>query len=42
MCSYLLIDFLFTQFVATNACQKVFVTNRIDIFDLLLGILGSY
>nr|YP_010933879.1 NADH-plastoquinone oxidoreductase subunit 5 [Chloranthus nervosus]WKT15004.1 NADH-plastoquinone oxidoreductase subunit 5 [Chloranthus nervosus] len=42
MCSYLLIGFWSTRTVAANACQKVFVTNRIGDFGLLLGILGLY
>nr|YP_010515061.1 NADH-plastoquinone oxidoreductase subunit 5 [Ostericum huadongense]UFK28392.1 NADH-plastoquinone oxidoreductase subunit 5 [Ostericum huadongense]UXL87047.1 NADH-plastoquinone oxidoreductase subunit 5 [Ostericum huadongense] len=42
MCSYLLIGFWFTRPVATNACQKAFVTNRVGDFGLLLGILGFY
>ncbi|KAA3461778.1 NADH dehydrogenase [Gossypium australe] len=32
MCSYLLIGFWFTRPVAANACQKVFITNRIGDF----------
>nr|YP_009264818.1 NADH dehydrogenase subunit 5 [Licania canescens]ANJ19064.1 NADH dehydrogenase subunit 5 [Licania canescens] len=42
MCSYLLIGFWFTRPIASNACQKAFVTNRIGDFGLLLGILGLY
>nr|YP_009469386.1 NADH dehydrogenase subunit 5 [Byrsonima crassifolia]AVD96613.1 NADH dehydrogenase subunit 5 [Byrsonima crassifolia] len=42
MCSYLLIGFWFTRPVASNACQKAFVTNRVGDFGLLLGILGLY
>nr|YP_009938762.1 NADH-plastoquinone oxidoreductase subunit 5 [Mitrasacme pygmaea]QNV46995.1 NADH-plastoquinone oxidoreductase subunit 5 [Mitrasacme pygmaea] len=42
MCSYLLIGFWFTRPLATNACQKAFVTNRVGDFGLLLGILGFY
>ena len=42
MCSYLLIGFWFTRPVASNACQKAFVTNRVGDFGLLLGILGIY
>ncbi|MFS7927675.1 NAD(P)H-quinone oxidoreductase subunit 5 [Helianthus anomalus] len=42
MCSYLLIGFWFTPPVATKACQKAFVTNRVGDFGLLLGILGFY
>nr|YP_010731206.1 NADH-plastoquinone oxidoreductase subunit 5 [Ochna serrulata]WEG37947.1 NADH-plastoquinone oxidoreductase subunit 5 [Ochna serrulata] len=42
MCSYLLIGFWFTRPIASNACQKAFVTNRVGDFGLLLGILGLY
>ncbi|XP_048226322.1 NAD(P)H-quinone oxidoreductase subunit 5, chloroplastic-like [Ricinus communis] len=42
MCSYLLIGFWFTRPIASNACQKAFVTNRVGDFGLLLGILGIY
>nr|YP_010544421.1 NADH-plastoquinone oxidoreductase subunit 5 [Antirrhinum hispanicum]UYG22182.1 NADH-plastoquinone oxidoreductase subunit 5 [Antirrhinum hispanicum] len=42
VCSYLLIGFWFTRPLATNACQKAFVTNRVGDFGLLLGILGFY
>nr|YP_010576476.1 NADH-plastoquinone oxidoreductase subunit 5 [Antidesma bunius]UZN44017.1 NADH-plastoquinone oxidoreductase subunit 5 [Antidesma bunius] len=42
MCSYLLIGFWFTRPIASNACQKAFVTNRVGDFGLLLGILGFY
>lgn len=42
MCSYLLIGFWFARPVASNACQKAFVTNRVGDFGLLLGILGFY
>lgn len=42
MCSYLLIGFWFTRPIVANACQKVFVTNRVGDFGLLLGILGFY
>nr|YP_009493395.1 NdhF [Banisteriopsis caapi]AWM97667.1 NdhF [Banisteriopsis caapi] len=42
MCSYLLIGFWFTRPLASNACQKAFVTNRVGDFGLLLGILGLY
>nr|CUR04128.1 ndhF [Acacia lineolata subsp. lineolata] len=42
MCSYLLIGFWFTRPIASNACQKAFVTNRVGDFCLLLGILGLY
>ncbi|KAL5562334.1 hypothetical protein UlMin_032081 [Ulmus minor] len=42
MCSYLLIGFWFTRPIAANACQKAFVTNRVEDFGLLLGILGFY
>nr|YP_010629870.1 NADH dehydrogenase subunit 5 [Begonia rossmanniae]WBN96789.1 NADH dehydrogenase subunit 5 [Begonia rossmanniae] len=42
MCSYLLIGFWFTRPIASNACQKSFVTNRVGDFGLLLGILGFY
>nr|YP_009670838.1 NADH-plastoquinone oxidoreductase subunit 5 [Passiflora rufa]QCX30064.1 NADH-plastoquinone oxidoreductase subunit 5 [Passiflora rufa] len=42
MCSYLLIGFWFTRPIASNACQKAFLTNRVGDFGLLLGILGLY
>nr|YP_010006741.1 NdhF [Passiflora cerradensis]QNR05508.1 NdhF [Passiflora cerradensis] len=42
MCSYLLIGFWFTRPIASNACQRAFVTNRVGDFGLLLGILGLY
>nr|YP_009319776.1 NADH dehydrogenase subunit 5 [Salpinga maranonensis]APA18828.1 NADH dehydrogenase subunit 5 [Salpinga maranonensis] len=42
VCSYLLIGFWFTRPIASNACQKAFVTNRVGDFGLLLGILGLY
>ncbi|KAL8505803.1 hypothetical protein ACS0TY_016870 [Phlomoides rotata] len=42
MCSYILIEFWFTRPPSANACQKVFVTNRVGDFGLLLGILGFY
>nr|YP_009266753.1 NADH-plastoquinone oxidoreductase subunit 5 [Erythroxylum novogranatense]ANK79217.1 NADH-plastoquinone oxidoreductase subunit 5 [Erythroxylum novogranatense] len=42
MCSYLLIGFWFTRPIASNACQKAFVTNRVGDFGLLVGILGLY
>nr|QWY89260.1 NADH-plastoquinone oxidoreductase subunit 5 [Testulea gabonensis] len=42
MCSYLLIGFWITRPIASNACQKAFVTNRVGDFGLLLGILGLY
>nr|YP_010538847.1 NADH-plastoquinone oxidoreductase subunit 5 [Valeriana jatamansi]UYF12316.1 NADH-plastoquinone oxidoreductase subunit 5 [Valeriana jatamansi] len=42
ICSYLLIGFWFTRPLASNACQKAFVTNRVGDFGLLLGILGFY
>nr|YP_010475065.1 NADH dehydrogenase subunit 5 [Corydalis caudata]YP_010475089.1 NADH dehydrogenase subunit 5 [Corydalis caudata]UVH69352.1 NADH dehydrogenase subunit 5 [Corydalis caudata]UVH69376.1 NADH dehydrogenase subunit 5 [Corydalis caudata] len=42
MCSYLLIGFWFTRPIASNACQKAFVTNRVGDFGLLLGTLGLY
>nr|YP_010282656.1 NADH dehydrogenase subunit 5 [Elatostema stewardii]UHM25407.1 NADH dehydrogenase subunit 5 [Elatostema stewardii] len=42
MCSYLLIGFWFTRPIASKACQKAFVTNRVGDFGLLLGILGFY
>nr|YP_009869998.1 NADH-plastoquinone oxidoreductase subunit 5 [Mesua ferrea]QJX65473.1 NADH-plastoquinone oxidoreductase subunit 5 [Mesua ferrea]QKJ81939.1 NADH-plastoquinone oxidoreductase subunit 5 [Mesua ferrea]QQK92912.1 NADH dehydrogenase subunit F [Mesua ferrea] len=42
MCSYLLIGFWFTRPIASNVCQKAFVTNRVGDFGLLLGILGLY
>nr|YP_010311149.1 NADH-plastoquinone oxidoreductase subunit 5 [Tetrastigma sp. Wen 12461]UNA63289.1 NADH-plastoquinone oxidoreductase subunit 5 [Tetrastigma sp. Wen 12461] len=42
MCSYFLIGFWFTRPIASNACQKAFVTNRVGDFGLLLGILGLY
>nr|QFV18359.1 NADH dehydrogenase subunit 5 [Dichocarpum sutchuenense] len=42
MCSYLLIGFWFTRPLATSACQKAFVTNRVGDFGLFLGILGLY
>ncbi|CAN6453992.1 unnamed protein product [Victoria cruziana] len=42
MCSYLLIGFWFTRPIATNGCQKAFMTNRVGDFGLLLGILGFY
>jgi len=42
MCSYLLIGFWFTRPIASNACQKAFITNRVGDFGLLLGILGLY
>uniref|UniRef100_A0A2C9U3B1 NAD(P)H-quinone oxidoreductase subunit 5, chloroplastic n=1 Tax=Manihot esculenta TaxID=3983 RepID=A0A2C9U3B1_MANES len=34
--------FWFTRPIASNACQKAFVTNRVGDFGLLLGILGLY
>nr|YP_006665827.1 NADH-plastoquinone oxidoreductase subunit 5 [Elodea canadensis]AEY84700.1 NADH-plastoquinone oxidoreductase subunit 5 [Elodea canadensis] len=42
VCSYLLIGFWFTRPIASSACQKAFVTNRVGDFGLLLGILGFY
>ncbi|CAN1361394.1 NAD(P)H-quinone oxidoreductase subunit 5, chloroplastic [Linum perenne] len=42
MCSYLLIGFWFVRPIASNACQKAFLTNRVGDFGLLLGILGFY
>ncbi|CAN0931285.1 NAD(P)H-quinone oxidoreductase subunit 5, chloroplastic, partial [Linum grandiflorum] len=42
MCSYLLIGFWFARPIASNACQKAFLTNRVGDFGLLLGILGLY
>jgi len=42
VCSYLFIGFWFTRTIAANACQKVFVTNRVGDFGLLLEILDLY
>ncbi|KAI7736803.1 hypothetical protein M8C21_011238, partial [Ambrosia artemisiifolia] len=41
MCSYLLIGFRFTRPVAAKACQKVFVTNRVNDFGFY-WITGSF
>ncbi|KAG8633705.1 hypothetical protein MANES_18G138200v8 [Manihot esculenta] len=38
----LVTSFWFTRPIASNACQKAFVTNRVGDFGLLLGILGLY
>lgn len=42
ICSYPLIGFWFTQPIAANTCQKVFVINCERDFGLLLGIFGLY
>ncbi|CAN1359210.1 NAD(P)H-quinone oxidoreductase subunit 5, chloroplastic [Linum perenne] len=35
-------SFWFVRPIASNACQKAFLTNRVGDFGLLLGILGFY